>query len=478
MANEKMKKSELNMLNLDKKSSRKGLKIILIIVIVIAAIYIAGIVYFHNRFCINGSVFGISIANETMDSLRTKIKEKVDEYTLTVNTRDGEFVIEAEEIGLNFDDKNQIQQMKDNQNVLLWPAVFFPGSGSEDVSIDIVYDKEMFEQVIMGQSFFDEEKVQAPVDAYLEYEDGAYEVIPEDNGNLLKQDETMKLLSEAVYNGENDVNLDEAGCYETPQIYSDNESLAAQRDELNKWLAVEITYDFGDRSETVTADMIHEWLVQGEDFSADLDRDKVREYISSLALKYDTYGCTREFKTSKGKTVTLTGGDYGWCMLKDKTTDALIEQIKTGESAVLEPSYLYSAKSRNEDDIGGTYVEISIQDQTMWCYKDGKLLVETPVVTGNPSKGNETPAGSVWAIDGKKSPATLGTIETMGYSSDVTFWMPYNGNVGIHDADGWRTEYGGDIYKTNGSHGCVNTPYDAAEKIYNAVEIGTAVVVY
>jgi lipoprotein-anchoring transpeptidase ErfK/SrfK len=100
-------------------------------------------------------------------------------------------------------------------------------------------------------------------------------------------------------------------------------------------------------------------------------------------------------------------------------------------------------------------------------------------VTGNPNKGNGTPSGGVWAIDAKKSPATLGTMATMGYSSDVTYWMPFNGNVGLHDADGWRHgKYGGSIYKTNGSHGCVNLPYSAAETIYATMEIGSPVIVY
>jgi hypothetical protein len=56
--------------------------------------------------------------------------------------------------------------------------------------------------------------------------------------------------------------------------------------------------------------------------------------------------------------------------------------------------------------------------------------------------------------------------------------MPFTGNVGIHDADGWRSSYGGEIYKTNGSHGCVNTPYEAAKTIFETISVGTAVVVY
>lgn len=109
----------------------------------------------------------------------------------------------------------------------------------------------------------------------------------------------------------------------------------------------------------------------------------------------------------------------------------------------------------------------------MVFYLNGDPVVDTEVVTGNPGMGWETPTG-VYAVDAKKSPAVL-TGED--YESPVTYWLPFAGNVGIHDAP-WRTEFGGELYQTEGSHGCVNTPYDQAEIIYENLEIGAPVVVY
>ena len=171
------------------------------------------------------------------------------------------------------------------------------------------------------------------------------------------------------------------------------------------------------------------------------------------------------------KAVPCKEGDFELA----STLDGMKKYIKEGKTGTVEPVYLYEGKSRDTNDIGGTYVEISIQDQEMWCYKDGVVVVDTPVVTGNVSKGYDTPAGSVWAIDAKKHDAVL---KGEGYTQPVTYWMPFNGNVGIHDADTWRSQYGGEIYKTSGSHGCVNTPTANAEKIFNTVEIGTPVIVY
>ena len=100
--------------------------------------------------------------------------------------------------------------------------------------------------------------------------------------------------------------------------------------------------------------------------------------------------------------------------------------------------------------------------------------MDTPVVTGNPNvEGNETPTGC-FAVDAMMSPYVL---KGEGYAAPVTYWMPFSGNVGVHDAS-WRTEFGGNMYLLDGSHGCVNTPYSQAEIIYQNIDIGAPVVVY
>ena len=55
--------------------------------------------------------------------------------------------------------------------------------------------------------------------------------------------------------------------------------------------------------------------------------------------------------------------------------------------------------------------------------------------------------------------------------------MPFVYGQGLHDAD-WQPEFGGDVYKTNGSHGCINLPPDQAEVIYNAIDGGYPIILY
>ena len=121
----------------------------------------------------------------------------------------------------------------------------------------------------------------------------------------------------------------------------------------------------------------------------------------------------------------------------------------------------------------GTYVEVSIKQQHLWFYEKGKLTLETDVVTGNADGECDTPTGKFTMT----SRALDTTLTGTGYSSFVNYWMGFYGGYGIHDAS-WRSSFGGTIYKGNGSHGCVNTPFDKVKYIYEHTDYGTPVYVY
>ena len=203
------------------------------------------------------------------------------------------------------------------------------------------------------------------------------------------------------------------------------------------------------------------------------NENKIKEYLKSLSVKYDTYGKTRSFKTTTGKTVEVVGGNYGWKINRSKELNELLQAIKNGETVRKEPSYIQKALGTRDNDIGNTYVEINLTNQCLWFYKDGKIIVQGDVVTGNISKGNATPQGT-YMLNYKQKGATL---KGAGYSSEVKYWMPFNCNIGIHDAS-WRGTFGGTIYKTDGSHGCVNVPTYLAKKIFENIEPGTPIVCY
>ena len=215
-------------------------------------------------------------------------------------------------------------------------------------------------------------------------------------------------------------------------------------------------------------------FIEVEGFEVSLNEKKITDYVQSLASKYNTYADVRKFHTSSNDTVEIGGGDYGWIVDKPGEEEQLKADLETGKSVSREPVYSQRAYVEGKDDVGKTYVEIDYTKQHMWFYKDGELVVESDVVTGNINRDNGSPDG-VFKIVYKDSPAVL---KGEDYESDVQYFMPFAYNVGIHDAS-WRGDkFGGEIYKSNGSHGCINAPLEVATKIYENIEVGTPVIAY
>ena len=441
-------------------------------VLVIAYVVVA--VYFGGHFYSGSRIYGIDCSKKTAGQVKEEVKEKIGEYTLTVELRNGkQDIITAGQINLQYHDESGIEQQLKKQHCYVWPAMMFLGKGS-DLVIGTTYDRENIDSVLKQMSCFLPGYVVAPQDAHRGDTDYGYAVVPEVMGTTLDYDKTRTVIMDALDKGVSSVSLDAAGCYIDPTIYQDNEELNAEVEELNALLTARITYDFDDRQEVVDPSVMKEWICRDEDGKYYIDDNHIWAYVEELARKYDTFGGERVFYTSIGTAVTLSGGDYGWVIDQDATAEILRDAVKEGRTETLEPVYVYTAMDRKENDIGGTYVEVCLSLQEMWCYENGYLVVDTPVVTGNPNKGNATPSGSVWAIDAKMRDYVL---RGEGYAAPVDYWMPFVGDVGIHDMQN-RYYFGGTIYLSNGSHGCVNTPYEAAKTIYNTVSIGTPVIVY
>lgn len=436
--------------------------------------YVVVAVYFSGHFYPGAMIYGIDCSRKTAGQAKEEVKEKIGSYVLTIEERQGmSDTISASQINLQYEDKNGIEQKLKSQKSYLWPVMMALGNSGE-VAVDTVYDRDSIDAVLRQLNCFLPGNVIAPEDAHRGDTDEGYEVVAEVMGTTLDYEKTKSVIMDALDGGLATVSLDAEGCYIDPSVYQDDPELNAEVEELNSLLTARITYDFGDRQEVVDASVIKQWIFKNDEGDYYIDDNHIWAYVEELAAKYDTFGGERTFYTSIGTVETLYGGDYGWCMDQDATAEILAEAVKEGKTETLEPEYIYTAMSRDTNDIGGTYVEVCISRQEMWCYQDGYLVVDTPVVTGNPNRGNATPSGGVWAIDAKMRDYTL---VGEGYAAPVDYWMPFNGDVGIHDMQN-RAYFGGTIYLSNGSHGCVNTPYEQARTIYGIVSIGTPVVVY
>ena len=425
---------------------------------------------FFPRTVING----VEASGKTADELKELISAGTAGYRLTVYGRDSmQADITQEDLNLHPEFDGTLEYILEQQNPYGWLAAYFHPV-EYTISTMVAYDQELLDQVIDDLPFFQEDLVVQPEDARIsEYLEGVgYEIIPETEGNAADREKVKAEIVRSVVNLQPEIRLEELDCYLEPEVRADDEKLTSRLEILNRYVHTEIRHQFGSREEILNGDTIYQWLVFGEDGSISLDREQVSQYVSNLANKYNTAYRTRSFKTSYGPTVNVSGS-YGWRLNQEAETEELIKLLDEGTSQSREPVYLQKAASHDGNDYGNTYVEVNLTAQHMFFYKDGEKVLESDFVSGNVKKNYTTPPG-IFGLTYKQRDAVL---RGEGYASPVDFWMPFNGGIGFHDAT-WRSSFGGTIYKTNGSHGCINMPYDAAKKLYDYVYTNVPVICY
>ena len=420
-------------------------------------------------------VDGMDVTGKTAAEVEDAIMEQLKGYKLTINGReDLSESITGEEVGLYAEFDDTLAKAIAAQKPMEWGKYRF-GKSVNEVNTDalIRYNDEMLGEAVDSLSCMDKENMREPQDAKIsDYTSGGYTIIKEDEGTELLEDKVKEAVAAAVMSLVESVDLEEQGCYVSPSITSEDEALKTACETMNKYVGARITYQFGDKSETLSGDEIHNWLtVNGT--SVRINEGKATEYVKKLAASYDTAYKAKSLKTSYGKTVSITGGSYGYKISEAKEAATLVSLIKNGEQTSREPEYSQKGASRTGNDYGNTYVEINLTAQHLYFYVKGKLVVQSDFVSGNAAKGWSTPAGA-YSITYKQRNATL---KGQGYATPVSYWMPFNGGIGLHDAN-WRKTFGGTIYKTNGSHGCVNLPPAVAKTIYENISAGDPVLCY
>lgn len=446
---------------------------IIISLIVLLTIYLSTSLYFMKRFYFGSKINGVSVTGKTTEDIEAEILAESESYILKLKQRGTiEENIKGSDIEYKYKLENKIHDLKDSQSGFGWIYGVF-NTNNYKVNKEISYNEELLKNKFDSLNCFNGDNLIQPENAKIEYENSKYVIKEEVLGNKINKDELYKKVKEALNNDENEIDLEKSNVYENPQYTTNSKEVIAAKDVLNKYIASAITYKFGTQTEMLNGEVIHNWLSTDENFGVVIDEEKAREYVNSLSIKYDTYGSTRNFKTSLGTTVNVSGGDYGWLINYGEETQALLNAIKEGKSEEREPIYTQKAAAYGNDDFGNTYVEVNLTTQHIWFYNDGVLISEGPIVSGYGNSKYATPSG-IYGLTYKERNATLRGED---YATPVSYWMPFNGDIGIHDAT-WRSKFGGEIYLNDGSHGCVNAPYNVASAIFEYITPGSPVICY
>ena len=433
--------------------------------------YLAASVYFMEHFFLGTAVNGENVEFQTVKQVNSLILEQAEGYGLTLLERGGtEESVTAQQLGMSFSETENVRNYKRVQNGFLWPRMFWQ-QDTYQIAPDITFDEETFDETLASLSCVREGEV--PEDARVELTADGYELYPEQQGSRIKEDVLKEQVRAAAETLTETVDLEEAGCYEAPSLTADSPEITELTAKLDQWFATEVTYEFGSQTEVVDSSVVT-GFIQLDGCEASLSEEAVRAWVAGLADRRDTYKKSRQFNSTLRGVITVSGGNYGWQIDQETETAALLASVEKGETAAKQPAWSREGKAWGDNnDVGDTYIEVDMGAQHMWAYKDGALLIDTDVVTGNISRNYGTPS-MVAAIQYKDRNAVL---RGDNYATPVKYWMPFYGNYGIHDAS-WRREFGGTVYLTNGSHGCVNTPPAAMKVIFENMDSGTPVVLY
>ncbi len=443
----------------------------LLIALLVCYFYTAS--YYADHFFPGTVLNGIAVDKMTVEEAEDKVAQEVADYIFSIQTRDGEtYQIIGPDIDYVYVPGTEISDVLEAQDKYKWISGR-KGEKNSDLEVSATYNAQKLDRLVSQLECFQDSYIVKPQNAYIRETETGYELVEAKAGNQLRLADVQKLARDAVDMGEEKLVLTDE-VYEEPEIKSDDKSLKKALKNINSYLHTKIKYDVGENGEVLDSKQIKEWITVGADYSVTLDESKVTSYVQYLASKYNTYGDVRKFKTSLGDTVKIGGGDYGWVIDKEKEKAQLLSEIQSGKTIEREPVFNQTAVVKSETyDIGDTYVEVDYTNQHIYFYENGELKLDTDVVTGNVSRSNGSPDG-IYKIVYKERDATL---VGENYASDVEYFMVFAYNVGFHDAS-WRSEFGNEIYKTSGSHGCINMPVNMAEKLYQILPIGTPVIAY
>lgn len=464
-----------------------ALTVVLTLLIAVLFIYFAGYFFYKNKFTANTYVNGIDVSGKTLEEAEALFAHQEVPDTLQI-IRPSEDVINIsmEAINYKYSYEEELRKIYDDLDRKSWFAFIFHQTDYKFTDV-ASYDKEALMEQLDLSDWGDIKNENAKIKSG----DDGYYVVPEVQGDIFDM-ETMKnyvvkCLDKAAYTV---VGID-SGAYVPPDTVSSDYD--AKLETLNKMWNVKIFYNFNYTKEKLTGKTLCKMINVKRDGSYTVDEDACMKYVEKLAKKYDTYNTKRKFHaTIQGKITVPVSSDakYGWWLDQQQTCDQLVKMIKKGKTKKnVYPIYykqgnyeftgLASARSE-KDDIGDTYLEVDLTNQQFWYYKKGKKKRSGYIVSGQTTSEARTTLPGVYKVWQKATNYRMKDTNADGESWDTTcnYWNRIAiVGIGMHDST-WRGAFGGDIYKYNGSHGCINMTYDDAKYIYDNVAMGTPVVMY
>lgn len=465
--------------------------------------------YYGERWYPGTIINGFSVGGKTLEESKSKMQEYYEDYALTVLGREnGKMLIPGDDIDYIIDVSSQWDELFQTQHgkmCLPWSK-----SGEYTVGYNVSYDEMKLADVISTSEIVqgsETYKINKPVSARVKYNSNQsrYTYVKEQNGNSIQVQELLKAVQQALQQGRAELNLEnESECpdvYEKPKITLADEELKKEWALCNQAVTRYIRWNMGNKIvETVEPKQIAKWISYKKGAIV-YNKQKISDWVGEFCLKYKTVGKTRKMRSHTGKLVSVSGGDYGVQLDFVKTQKQLqkalkkeigtekteaflsnpIDENKKSVTITLKPTYLnYAYKkdfSKNPKDWDTkNYIEVSLSEQKVYVFRKGKVAFKCRCISGLPVQGRTTPTGTYYIKEHRRDY----TMKGDDYETFVKCWVRITWTgTGFHPAT-WQpwSRWSKTLYKTKGSHGCLNLKPDDAETIYRMSKYQEAVFIH
>lgn len=458
-----------------------------IVVLVLLIVYLAGMLYYNDKFLNGTMVNGSDVGGMTLQKANDQLSKKVNGQSLKLIFNDGQSeVLQSAQLGVSYNKDNSLNQLMKNQNKWAWFIGFFKNEKNTLTDLIQISDENLTNGIASMEHAKEENQI-APTDAYIQYKDGSFSIIEETLGSKFNTEELVKNIKVALSEGKQQLDVTKANGYVKPHVYKDDQDLNNQLKAANEYCLSAITYTTPKGKEiALDGSTLITWLSKQDDGSYTKDesvfKEKLTAFVKELASQYNSIGATRTFTGKDGQSHTVSGGTYGFRVSTDSEVSALLKMINENKSENNRiPEHTGQLPSGENGGLGTTYLEINITKQHLWFVKDGSVVLESDFVSGKESDPTRlTPSGTYYIYNKERNRVLRGTKQPNGkyeYESPVSYWMPFNKGIGLHDAS-WRSTFGRDIYINSGSHGCINLPTGFAGSLYSQIYVNLPVVVY
>lgn len=472
------------------------------------------------------TVNGIDVSGMDAEEAAAVLSQRAEDYSFTLKLEEKSYTATGKELELQYNQTTNLQSLLDTQKEDRQQLTFtLDDAYAVDVTgfiggIEQEYNDQLAqtqaqtealaapaeqesqtteeeaaapEETAEGEAAEGEETVQeetpvdpnAPQNAYLQYDaaGASFVIVPDQPGKNVDWQRVTEQVQTAVLALEPELTLAMDDLVEQAEVTTEDPKLQAALAEANSYLDLQLTYTFtpdgGETtSETLSRDVLGSlYYVNPEDYTIQVDEEILGNYVNSLVETHSAADKTTKFKTTGGSYININVTEEGQSVDGVALYNDLLECLKNKTGGTRTAPYTAVTDS-SEGYWGGNYVEIDLTSQHLWLYRNGECIVSCGVVSGCVANNTRTPTGN-FTIFAKNTDRYLNGTNVDGsrYRSWVSYFMPFSGGCGIHDAT-WRSSFGGDQYLYNGSHGCVGVSLSNAKTIYNNVSVGTHVVVY